>query len=78
MDVAERIRSTIAETAFDSDGSKFHSTVSIGLAAFPDHGRTLDAVIARADQAMYHAKKAGRNRTECYGPESFDVSPEPA
>ncbi len=72
LDVAERIRSAIAETAFEADSGRFHSTVSIGVAAYPEHGRTLDAIIARADQAMYYAKKSGRNRIECYGPGTFD------
>lgn len=76
-DVAERIRAAVAETAFEAGGARFHSTVSIGIAAYPEHGRTLDAIIARADQAMYHAKKSGRNRIECYGPGSFDPPPEP-
>lgn len=74
LDVAERIRSAIADTVFEGDNGRFKSTVSIGAAAYPEHGRTLDAIIARADQAMYHAKKSGRNRIECYGPESFDAA----
>lgn len=73
LDVAERIRRAIAETAFEADSGRFQSTVSIGVAAYPEHGRTLDAIVARADQAMYHAKKSGRNRIECYGPGSFDT-----
>jgi diguanylate cyclase (GGDEF)-like protein len=36
--------------------------VSIGLAAHPIDGNSLDAVVARADRAMYQAKQAGRNR----------------
>ena len=37
-------------------------TVSIGLAHFPDAGRTAEELIARADQALYAAKEGGRNR----------------
>lgn len=37
-------------------------TVSIGVARWPDHGPTVDAVFAQADQAMYAAKRAGKNR----------------
>lgn len=37
-------------------------TVSIGVAAFPDHGLTWQAVVQYADKALYAAKHAGRNR----------------
>jgi hypothetical protein len=37
-------------------------TVSIGLAEFPTHGDTPEAVISRADEALYDAKRAGRDR----------------
>ncbi|WP_186332240.1 sensor domain-containing diguanylate cyclase [Bordetella genomosp. 13] len=36
-------------------------TVSIGVARWPDHGSTMEAVFAQADQAMYDAKRAGKN-----------------
>ncbi|MDM0088640.1 MULTISPECIES: GGDEF domain-containing protein [unclassified Variovorax] len=39
-------------------------TVSIGMAAFQGPGDTLDAMLARADAALYRAKAAGRNRVE--------------
>ncbi|MGD9897518.1 MAG: diguanylate cyclase [Calditrichaceae bacterium] len=37
-------------------------TVSIGLANFPDDGTDMEDLIERADQALYKAKKSGRNR----------------
>ena len=36
-------------------------TVSAGVAAYPEHGATLDAALQRADQALYYAKNHGRN-----------------
>ncbi|KGD99012.1 diguanylate cyclase [Achromobacter sp. RTa] len=36
-------------------------TISAGVAAYPDHGATLDAAYQRADQALYYAKNHGRN-----------------
>ncbi len=38
-----------------------YPTVSIGLAAYPDHGRTAEEVVAAADHALYAAKRAGRD-----------------
>ena len=39
-------------------------TASVGVAAFPDHGTELDALLRASDTAMYAAKTAGRNRIE--------------
>ena len=36
-------------------------TVSLGVAAFPNHGETPEALIRAADQALYQAKQGGRN-----------------
>jgi len=62
LDVAERIRDAIASAPLDLDGKQVACSVSIGIAAHPANGNTLDAVVARADRAMYEAKKSGRNR----------------
>jgi diguanylate cyclase (GGDEF)-like protein/PAS domain S-box-containing protein len=37
-------------------------TLSVGVALFPEHGRTSDAILKAADAALYQAKHAGRNR----------------
>jgi hypothetical protein len=42
---------------------EFHRiTMSIGVAAFPEHGQDLDEVVHAADQAMYQAKREGGDR----------------
>jgi diguanylate cyclase (GGDEF)-like protein len=39
-------------------------TVSVGVAAFPDHGSTPEALIKAADTALFRAKRKGRDRVE--------------
>jgi diguanylate cyclase (GGDEF)-like protein len=60
MLLAERIRARIAETEFAGRSI----TLSLGVASFPDNGASPEAVIAAADEALYQAKRAGRNRVE--------------
>jgi diguanylate cyclase (GGDEF)-like protein len=62
MDVAERIRNAIGSRPLAIDGHQLTATVSIGVACYPEDGRTLDALAARADRALYQAKQEGRNR----------------
>ncbi|HEX5576534.1 MAG TPA: GGDEF domain-containing protein, partial [Gemmatimonadales bacterium] len=57
-EVAERIRARVAAQEFP--GRKI--TLSIGIAEFPEHGQTAEEVISCADEALYAAKRAGRNR----------------
>jgi diguanylate cyclase (GGDEF)-like protein len=62
--VAERIRAAVAENRFETRGKDPLSiTVSIGVAAFPTHGSTPEALLDVADKAMYRAKSLGRDRT---------------
>jgi diguanylate cyclase (GGDEF)-like protein len=64
IEVAERIRDAVAGAPLDVEGRRVACSVSIGIASFPGDGQTLDALIARADRAMYQAKQLGRNRVE--------------
>ena len=41
---------------------------SIGIAIYPEHGKTQQELLANADLAMYHAKKTGRSRYHIYSP----------
>lgn len=47
------------------DGHELSTTVSIGIAMFPDDGRDFESLMKKADTAMYQAKEAGRN-TYCF------------
>jgi len=69
--IAERIRQKIAETIFlASYGLNVRITASLGIASFPDHGRTKDDLLARADQAMYLVKGRGKNGVALAEPDS--------
>ena len=58
LQLAERIRERVAAEEFV--GGKV--TISGGIAEFPHHGHTAEAVISSADEALYEAKRQGRNR----------------
>ena len=47
----------------------FPVTVSIGIAAYPQDGETIDQLISSADMAMYHGKEAGKNQISLYSSE---------
>ncbi|HYF00496.1 MAG TPA: GGDEF domain-containing protein [Planctomycetota bacterium] len=60
---AERIRAAVAADPVQAAGLSFPVTVSLGLAGLAADD-TVDALLARADAAVYRAKKNGRNRVE--------------
>ena len=61
--IAERIRAAVAEQIVGVDGLALRTTVSIGLAVYPDHGTgELSELIRKADEALYRAKREGRDR----------------
>lgn len=60
---AERLRRRIcSELIAIGSGNELEVSVSIGVAAHPDHGNTEDALIKSADDALYKAKHSGRNQ----------------
>ncbi|MEY2685741.1 MAG: hypothetical protein RJA09_2886 [Pseudomonadota bacterium] len=63
LQTAERLRTRLAQTpATLADGSSIHYTASIGVAELIGSDNTIDDLLKRADQAVYTAKRAGRNR----------------
>jgi diguanylate cyclase (GGDEF)-like protein len=67
LEVAGRICDAVVGMPLDLDGKQVVVSVSIGVAGHPADGNSLDAVVARADRAMYQAKQAGRNRVVQFG-----------
>lgn len=59
--LAEKLRDRVATTVYKFRGERMKLTMTFGVSAFR-HGDTLDSCIARADTALYHGKKNGRDR----------------
>jgi len=64
--VGEKLRKAIEHYNFKAYDEVTRVTVSIGLATFPDDASTRDDLIEKADQALYKAKSAGRNKVCVY------------
>lgn len=66
--IAERIRETVSATTFPFAGTM---TISAGVASLTEEGSDRESLIRRADEALYKAKAAGRNRVIMARPEGF-------
>jgi diguanylate cyclase (GGDEF)-like protein len=70
---AERLRASIAEADFRglhapvSSGEEVRISASIGVACFPIDAQSPEALLEKADEAMYHSKKTGRNGVSFFG-----------
>jgi diguanylate cyclase (GGDEF)-like protein len=58
----ERIVTGMAATPFEYEGHSITTTLSAGIAGYPDDGGDVRAVMANADEAMYVSKRGGKNR----------------
>ncbi len=63
FNLAGHLRRIIEELSIDFAAQSFNFTVSIGVASMEDSVESLEAILKRADDAMYQAKKNGRNQT---------------
>jgi len=62
--IAERIRATVAATPLATKHVEegINTTISVGVATYPTNGETMNGLLEKADQAMYWAKRLGRNQ----------------
>ena len=65
--VAEKIGEAIRSQPFAE--FKIPMTISIGVAVYPEHGETIASLLKHADQALFAAKRAGRDRAVVFSPE---------
>jgi predicted signal transduction protein with EAL and GGDEF domain len=64
LDVIARVMEKILERLTESfiiDGNELSTSLSIGIAVYPDDGNDYDTLLKKADTAMYQSKEAGRN-----------------
>ena len=65
--MSEQMREELAKLDLHHDGRPLGSvTVSLGVAAFPDHAKESAELLRHADEALYLAKQMGRNRVVGY------------
>lgn len=68
MAVAQRLRQLVEVHPIRAYDEMLRQTISMGVSIFPDDGDDLQQLIDRADQALYAAKRAGRNRVLHWSP----------
>jgi two-component system cell cycle response regulator len=66
LQIAERLRSKLAEQEFIFSGRKVRLSVSIGVAHNEGDAATQESLMSKADQALYQAKRSGKNRVCCH------------
>jgi diguanylate cyclase (GGDEF)-like protein len=59
---AESLRKRVAGREYPYNEHKLHVGLSVGVATAPDDAKTSEELFHAADQAMYRAKRGGKNR----------------
>lgn len=71
--IAQRIRECIEITQIDVEEKKLRVTVSIGVACYPDiNVSNVEELLKKADEALYQAKRSGRNKIVVAGDNNLD------
>ena len=64
MTVAERIRKEVEKSQYEG---VIGVTISMGVASYPDHGTDAESLVKAADDALYEAKRTGKNKVVIAG-----------
>jgi diguanylate cyclase (GGDEF)-like protein/PAS domain S-box-containing protein len=67
--LGRRLLAGISHLTFSHRDRPIHLTVSVGVVLFPQHGNTVEELLARADLAMYSAKNSGHGRLHVHEPD---------
>lgn len=63
-ETAEKLRKAVEEHAFYGGETLINVTISLGISEYPAHGIMKEALVEKADAALYQAKKSGRNNSK--------------
>lgn len=72
LPIAQRLRQLVDVHPIRAYDELLSQTISVGMAGFPAHGQTLEQLVDRADEALYAAKRAGRNRVVLWSEQAGD------
>jgi diguanylate cyclase (GGDEF)-like protein len=67
--LAAQLLTAIRSHSIDLGGRSLAVSATIGMALFPDHGASVEELLARADHAMYEAKRMGGSLCRLYSPD---------
>ncbi len=66
--IAERIRAQVERYKMKLEGKEVGITISSGIVTYPDHASVVAELLKKADEAMYNAKRGGKNRSSVFSP----------
>ena len=75
--LATKMLDTVAQPV-KLEGNLVEVTMSVGVVAVEKRGETLESLLQKADMAMYHAKRHGKNKYQLYSPDLPNLSAPPA
>jgi diguanylate cyclase (GGDEF)-like protein len=64
----------MAATPFNFEGHLITTTLSAGVAGYPEDGSDVRTIMAKADEAMYVSKRTGKNRLTVFSEEMYGES----
>ncbi|MBG7610492.1 MAG: diguanylate cyclase [Anaerolineae bacterium] len=70
LTVSERLRYAIETTPINTPDQEINITVSIGIAELSEHSENITTLIQQADDALYQAKRGGRNQVVVWTPQN--------
>lgn len=70
--VAQKIKNSIKNMPFKFKGNEFNITLSIGIATYPENAPDAEALIEKADRALYESKNQGKDKVVHYQDITFE------